>query len=188
MTAQDSRACAKIADLRGGYGTTGMRAVFSLPLKEIGLKKDGELKHVEAFSGLGSNLTGATKVLDKVRSKRVAIRFNHRYLGSLLLLSYRSKLMRTARGRPRLVSTIGAPPRAIAAANKPSFPRASSTPTYRSFLDMGEPKTLGAWAPHPYSYLGPFLTAGSPRLGRRQVHDDRSTGTSDLLTRSAGKI
>lgn len=62
-------ACMKVADLRGGYGTTGMRAVFSLPLEEVGLEDGGELKDVVAFSGLGSYLTGPTKVLDTVRLK-----------------------------------------------------------------------------------------------------------------------
>jgi hypothetical protein len=64
-----SSVCTKVADLRGGYGTTGMRVVFSLPLEEIGLEKGGELKDVVAFSGIGSYLTGATKVLDRVRIK-----------------------------------------------------------------------------------------------------------------------
>lgn len=45
--------CTKVADLRGGYGTTGMRVVFSLPLEAIGLEDGGELSNVEAFSALG---------------------------------------------------------------------------------------------------------------------------------------
>lgn len=63
-------ACRKIATLRGGYGTTGMRVVFSLPMSEIGeiASSDGyELKDVEAFSAFGSYLIGATKVLDRVK-------------------------------------------------------------------------------------------------------------------------
>ncbi|MGH2755516.1 MAG: hypothetical protein ACRDLB_13950 [Actinomycetota bacterium] len=60
-------ACAKVADLRGGYGTTGMRVVFSLPLREIGLEKGGKLRGITAFSGVGSYLTGASKILDAVR-------------------------------------------------------------------------------------------------------------------------
>ncbi|MGH2755244.1 MAG: TolB family protein [Actinomycetota bacterium] len=63
----DSRPlCTHVADLRGGYGTTGMRVVFSLPLEEIGLENGGDLKDVTAFSGIGSYLTGASKVLDRV--------------------------------------------------------------------------------------------------------------------------
>lgn len=61
--------CINVADLRGGYGTTGMRVVFSLPLREIGLQDGGELSNVEAFSGLGTFQTGATEILDIVRIK-----------------------------------------------------------------------------------------------------------------------
>ena len=62
-----SVACMKVADLRGGYGTTGERVVFSLPLHEIGLEDGGELSDVEAFSALGSYFTGPTKILDTVK-------------------------------------------------------------------------------------------------------------------------
>jgi hypothetical protein len=62
----NSPTCTKVADLRGGYGTTGMRVVFSLPLAEIGLKDGGELSDVEAFSAVGSAVTGAQRVLDRV--------------------------------------------------------------------------------------------------------------------------
>ena len=62
-----SPTCTKVADLRGGYGTTGMRVVFSLPLVEIGLEEGGELSNVEAFSAIGSYFTGPTEVLDTVR-------------------------------------------------------------------------------------------------------------------------
>lgn len=59
--------CTKIADLSGGYGTTGMRVVFSLPLEAIGLEDGGELSNVEAYSALGSYFTGPSKILDTVR-------------------------------------------------------------------------------------------------------------------------
>lgn len=62
----NSLICTKVADLLGGYGTTGARVVFSLPLEEIGLQDGGELSDVEAFSALGSYYTGAAKVLDTV--------------------------------------------------------------------------------------------------------------------------
>lgn len=58
--------CTKVTDLRGGYGTTGMRVVLSLPLAEIGLENGGKLKDPMAFSGLGTFHSGATKVLDRV--------------------------------------------------------------------------------------------------------------------------
>ena len=59
-------ACTKLGDLKGGYGTTGTRLVFSLPLGAIGLDEGGELSAVEAFSGLGTLETGAAKILDTV--------------------------------------------------------------------------------------------------------------------------
>lgn len=59
--------CTRVADLRGGYGTTGMRVVLSLPLAAIGLEESGELSDVDAFSAVGSYMTGATKVIDRVR-------------------------------------------------------------------------------------------------------------------------
>lgn len=61
--------CIKVADLRGGYGTTGMRVVFSLPLEMIGLQDGGDMSDVEAFSGLGSYITGATKMLDSAEMR-----------------------------------------------------------------------------------------------------------------------
>jgi hypothetical protein len=59
----------KVADLHGGYGTTGMRVVFSLPLAEIGLEGGGKLKDVEAFAAFGSYMTGPARVLDRVKLK-----------------------------------------------------------------------------------------------------------------------
>lgn len=61
--------CTQLATLKGGYGTTGERVVFSLPLEEIGLKDGGKLRDVKAFSALGSYLTGATEILDSVKLK-----------------------------------------------------------------------------------------------------------------------
>lgn len=59
-------ACSKIADLRGGYGTTGERLVFSLPLEELGLQDGGSLSDVEAFSALGGLQIGSLRVLDTI--------------------------------------------------------------------------------------------------------------------------
>lgn len=61
--------CHKVADLRGGYGTTGERVVFSVPLNAIGLEEGGDLTDLEAFSALGSNPGGATRVLDSLKLK-----------------------------------------------------------------------------------------------------------------------
>lgn len=62
-----SPSCVKVADLRGGYGTTGERVVLSLPLDAIGLEGGGELSEVEAYSAFGSYFTGPAKILDTVR-------------------------------------------------------------------------------------------------------------------------
>jgi hypothetical protein len=58
--------CSKVGDLEGGYGTTGDRIVFSLPLAAIGLERGGRLGHVESFSAVGTIETGAIEVLDTV--------------------------------------------------------------------------------------------------------------------------
>lgn len=60
-------ACTKLADLRGGYGTTGERVAVSIPLASLGLQGGGELESVQAFTALGSYHLGATEVLDTVR-------------------------------------------------------------------------------------------------------------------------
>lgn len=62
-------ACTKVANLRGGFGTTGERIVFSLPLDEIGIRNIGELSSVEAFSAVGTFSAGVSKTLDTVRLK-----------------------------------------------------------------------------------------------------------------------
>ncbi|MGH2752964.1 MAG: TolB family protein [Actinomycetota bacterium] len=59
--------CNKLGSLQGGFGTTGKRIVFSLPLNSIGLSDGGELEDVEVFTGLGGPATGATMVLDRLR-------------------------------------------------------------------------------------------------------------------------
>lgn len=56
--------CAKISDLSGGYGTTGERVVFSVPLADLGLQHAAGLSNVEAFSSVGSSLIGSVKILD----------------------------------------------------------------------------------------------------------------------------
>lgn len=58
--------CNYVGELRGGFGTTGMRVVFSLPLGSIGLLQGGALRDVEAFSALGTWTAGAMKVIDRV--------------------------------------------------------------------------------------------------------------------------
>lgn len=59
--------CMKVTDLRGGFGTTGERVVFSIPVSRIGLEHGGKLSKVEAISSYGSLHSGIVKVLDRVR-------------------------------------------------------------------------------------------------------------------------
>lgn len=61
--------CEETAQLRGGFGTTGMRIVFSLPSDEIGLNGGGEITNAEAYTALGSYYTGVTRILDRIRLK-----------------------------------------------------------------------------------------------------------------------
>ena len=60
----------KVADLEGGYGTTGDEVVFALPLSLIGAQHGGRLGHVEAFTALGSFDTGPVRVLDQAELSR----------------------------------------------------------------------------------------------------------------------
>ena len=57
----------KVAELRGGYGTTGDEVVFSVPLRDLGLEHAGRLSHVRAFTALGTFGGGPATVLDRVR-------------------------------------------------------------------------------------------------------------------------
>lgn len=59
--------CSEIATLEGGYGTTGERVVISLPLSRIGLADAGTIEDVEAFSALGSYVSGAQVIYDRLR-------------------------------------------------------------------------------------------------------------------------
>ena len=56
--------CTKVAALRGGYGTTGMEVVFSIPLETIDLQSGGWLSNIEAFSAIGSYAGGSVTTLD----------------------------------------------------------------------------------------------------------------------------
>lgn len=57
--------CSKVTDLEGGYGTTGERVVYSLPLDVIGFQ-DGGLSRVKAYSALGTTVTGPINILDRI--------------------------------------------------------------------------------------------------------------------------
>lgn len=59
--------CTKVGDLHGGYGTTGMRIVVSIPTALVGLDDVDHLRNVLAFSGVGSWYPGAGKIVDTLR-------------------------------------------------------------------------------------------------------------------------
>lgn len=59
-----------VATHKGGYGTIGEAVVTAVPLEALGLKNGGKLSDVEAFTAVGSYLTGATQILDSVRLSR----------------------------------------------------------------------------------------------------------------------
>ena len=52
-----------VADLNGGYGTTGDEVVFALPIDDLGAS-NVHLSNLEAFTGLGTGGTGAVRILD----------------------------------------------------------------------------------------------------------------------------
>jgi hypothetical protein len=58
--------CSRESSLRGGYGTTGHRIVFSLPLGVVGADDGGTISEVEAFSTLEPG-PGPARTIDRVR-------------------------------------------------------------------------------------------------------------------------
>ncbi|MGH2754546.1 MAG: hypothetical protein ACRDLB_08940, partial [Actinomycetota bacterium] len=57
--------CTKVTDLKGGFGTTGERIVFSVPLDDLGIEDRSSISDVTAFTGLGSFIGGVTSGLDE---------------------------------------------------------------------------------------------------------------------------
>ncbi|MGH2755654.1 MAG: TolB family protein [Actinomycetota bacterium] len=62
--------CTKVADLRGGFGTTGEGIVFSVPLDNLGVKDGSVISGVTAWTALGTFHGGATKSVDKATLKK----------------------------------------------------------------------------------------------------------------------
>jgi Tol biopolymer transport system component len=62
--------CSEVAKLRGGFGTTGDRVVFGIPVDALGLPEGGRLSKVEMFASVGTYTTGPTKVLDRMKFDR----------------------------------------------------------------------------------------------------------------------
>lgn len=65
----DELVCTKVKDLKGGFGTTGERITFSVPLEGLRVQNGSEILNVQAFTALGGYGAGATKILDSVRMK-----------------------------------------------------------------------------------------------------------------------
>jgi Tol biopolymer transport system component len=57
----------QVAQLSGGYGTTGQQVVVALPLRDIGAAHGGEISDVRAFSSVGTYLAGAVQDVDAIR-------------------------------------------------------------------------------------------------------------------------
>ena len=62
--------CRRVADLRGGFGTTGDSVVFSVPLDAIDAEGVDELSALEATSSLGGYASGGLKTLDRINITR----------------------------------------------------------------------------------------------------------------------
>jgi hypothetical protein len=60
----------KVADLHGGYGTTGQQVVFALPLRAIAAQNGTQISAVTAFTALGSYYAGAAHLLDQIELNR----------------------------------------------------------------------------------------------------------------------
>lgn len=58
--------CRELRKLSGGYGTSGERIVFSLPLDAIGLEDGGSVSGLEAFSAYGTYFSGAQRIIDRI--------------------------------------------------------------------------------------------------------------------------
>lgn len=59
--------CTKVADINGGFGTTGERITFSVPLSGIDLETSGsQLTDVKVFTAFGSYLGVARSSIDQI--------------------------------------------------------------------------------------------------------------------------
>jgi Tol biopolymer transport system component len=56
-----------VADLKGGYGTTGQEVVAAIPLATLGASHGAQLSDVNAVAGIGSVATGIVDPIDAVR-------------------------------------------------------------------------------------------------------------------------
>lgn len=56
--------CTKVADLTGGFGTTGERITFSIPLEDLEIENGSVMSHVRGFAAVGTLIGGPLHVLD----------------------------------------------------------------------------------------------------------------------------
>jgi hypothetical protein len=57
----------RVANLTGGYGTTGQEVVAAVPLSDLGLTVGEHLETANAFTARGSFLLGGLQVMDSLR-------------------------------------------------------------------------------------------------------------------------
>jgi len=57
--------CTKVANLKGGFGTTGERITISVPLDDLGIEDDSVISKVKAYTSLGTFLGGALQIVDE---------------------------------------------------------------------------------------------------------------------------
>ena len=60
----DGAGWTRVADVKGGYGTTGEEVVAAVPLAVVGATSGGELSQVRAASGFGTIATGLLDPID----------------------------------------------------------------------------------------------------------------------------
>ncbi|MGH2755665.1 MAG: TolB family protein [Actinomycetota bacterium] len=58
--------CTELAELDGGFGTTGERITFSVPLGGLGVRSDPALSKVTAFTALGTFRGAPNRILDSL--------------------------------------------------------------------------------------------------------------------------
>lgn len=57
--------CFEVADLKGGFGTTGERIVFSVPLDDLGIEDGSMISDVTAFTAIGTFMSSEAEVIDE---------------------------------------------------------------------------------------------------------------------------
>lgn len=61
----DTASCIRVSDAAGGFGTTGQRITFSVPLDAIAAERGSAISEVRGWSALGTLIDGGLRVLDQ---------------------------------------------------------------------------------------------------------------------------